>query len=210
MMDFEIKFVDETKKNEVSFLRKQEYAKASGYSLDLNTLDWKQSDNESYIMVAIENGTIVSTMRGEIIQDQVLLEKKLECPWMFKELKLPVLLLSRAATIQSHQSKGLNLILRYWFLRLAEFYNLPQIVGTFVTQSPRQNTMQLMGYEFFDNPLGWQQSTYRSHRPVIVATLDMKSRSKQALAYCENEFKKNNSRSYMNTTFPAIRYVRCL
>tara|TARA_B110001454_G_scaffold218046_1_gene244906 strand:- start:16153 stop:16782 length:630 start_codon:yes stop_codon:yes gene_type:complete len=205
-----IYFAEDDATLEIENLRKQEYAQANGYTLDLSTLRWSISDSQSYVMVARDNQKMVSTMRGELIADQSLLEKKLECPWDFpKTLQWPAILLSRAATIQSHQSQGLNLILRYWFLKMALHHCIPLVVGTFVSGSPRQNTLKQMGYHFFENPLGWQQSSYRSHRPVIVAVLDMTTHGQQALDYCERKLGRNLTYKFEGS-FPELRYVRNL
>ncbi len=205
-----ISFAANDTTREIENLRKQEYAQASGYTLDLETLRWSVSDSQSYVMVARDNQQMVSTMRGELIMDQALLEEKLECPWDFpKDLKWPAILLSRAATSKSHQSQSLNLVLRYWFLKMAQHHSIPFILGTFVSGSPRQNTMLDMGYQFFENRLGWQQSTYRSHRPVIVAVLDMMTHGQYALAYCERRLEGRPSYT-MDGSFPEVRYVRNL
>lgn len=210
-MKKEILFADTKYKQDVDELRMQEYAMAKGYSVDLETLRWKVSDDESFVMIATCNDRVVSTMRGEIINDRSVLEKKIECPWDFDEpLKLPVLLLSRAATAKSHQSQGLNLVLRYWFLKFAEFHGIPLVVGTFVDGSPRQNTLLDMGYRFFENKLGWQQSTYRSHRRVIVAALDMNDKKSKALSYCEDRLPKRDEAYLFRQSFPEIKYVRNL
>lgn len=209
-MKHEISFVDENFKNEIDSLRMQEYAQAKGYTVDLETLRWNISDSESFVMVAKDGDSIISTMRGEVITDPLVLEKKLECQWNFETpLQLPVLLLSRAATLKSHQSKGLNLVLRYWFLKFAEYYKIPMLVGTFVSNSPRQNTLLSMGYHFHENKLGWQQSTYRSHRPVIVASLDMNADGQKAVNYCLDKFAGQNPYT-LETEFPELKYVRNL
>jgi len=204
-------FVDIQRKLEVEELRKQEYAKASGFHLDLSTLQWKVSDDESYVMVAQKNLQIVSTMRGEVIDQISLLEKKLECPWNFPvNLDGAVLLLSRAATDSSQRLTGMNLVLRYWFLQLAMHYHIPYVVGTFVTGSPRENSLREMGYQFFTNPFGWQQSTYRSLREVKVVVLDMKNNGEQALQYCQSRASEAIKQYPFKTSFPDIKYVRSL
>lgn len=204
-------FADAQRKSEIEELRKQEYAKASGFHLDLSTLKWKNSDDESYVMVAQKNLQIVSTMRGEIIDQISLLEKKIECPWSFPvNLDGSVLLLSRAATDSSQRLTGMNLVLRYWFLQLAMHYKIPYVVGTFVTGSPRENTLREMGYQFFTNPLGWQQSTYRSLREVKVVVLDMKNHGEQALQYCLSRVSETIKQYPFKTSFPDIKYVRSL
>ncbi len=210
-MKKEILFVDKSYSREIDTLRMQEYGAANGYSVDLETLRWKTSDDESFVMVAKEGDVVISTMRGEIINDQTVLEKKLECPWKFDTpLQLPLLLLSRAATLKSEQASGLNLVLRYWFLKFAEHHEIPLVVGTFVEGSPRQNTLLEMGYRFFENTLGWQQSTYRSLRPVIVAVLDLSKLKAAALPYCLRRRPACETEYNFSKPFPNLKYVRNL
>lgn len=210
-MIYEIEFTSETNKSIINDLRTKAYSVADGYTVDLSTLNWKDSDNDSFVMVAKHQGQIVATMRGEVINDSALVEKKLECPWDFSApLELPALLLSRAATEKSHQAQGLNLLLRYWFLKFAVFHKIPLVIGTFVSGSPRQNTLSNMGYDFFENKLGWQQSTYRSHRSVIVAVLNLQQNQENALNYCQQQFAQTNAASKFIGHFPELRYVRTL
>jgi len=210
-MNGQIAFADASLKEEVDRLRMQEYAKATGFAVDLTTLKWKPSDDESHVMIARRDGRLVSTMRGEVIDNLVLLERKLECPWNFPvSLDLPVLLLSRAATCSSQRASGLNLVLRYWFLRLALEKGVRFVIGTFVTGSPRENSLREMGYQFFSNPLGWQQSTYRSLREVKVVVLDMKSHGEQALRYCEARAAEAIAEYGLVENFPEIRLVRSI
>lgn len=206
-----ILFVDETAKNEIDNLRMQEYAKANGFAVDLTTLKWKASDNDSFVMAAETSNQLISTMRGEVIEDLSLLERKLECPWSFEsELQMPVLLLSRAATLSSHRSLGLNLVLRYWFLRFAIHHQIHSVVGTFVSGSPRENSLREMGYQFFENKIGWQQSTYRSLRPVTVVVLNLKTHADQALNYCLNRAALQIKDFAFDKDFPELRIVRDL
>lgn len=204
-------FVNENKKEEVSKLRMQEYAKASGFDLDLATLEWKQSDDESFVMVAESDNLLLSTMRGEVIEDISVLEQKLECSWDFDlPLKFPVLLLSRAATVSSHRNVGLNLVLRYWFLKFAEHHKIPFVIGTFVTGSPRENSLRQMGYHFFENKLGWQQSTYRSLKPVNIVALDMQSDGMKACSYCREQAPQAIKDYHFSHDFPQLRFVKNL
>ncbi|MEK6774880.1 MAG: hypothetical protein AABY64_13130 [Bdellovibrionota bacterium] len=199
------------RKNEIEALRQQEYANAKGFVVDLETLKWKSSDDESFVMAAESKGQLVSTMRGEVINELAVLEKKLECPWNFPmELGMPVLLLSRAATLSSYRNVGLNLVLRYWFIRLAMAHNIHFMIGTFMSGSPRENTLQEMGYQFFENKLGWQESTYRSLGPVTVAVLNLQTDGEKALQYCLRRVPEGIKEYQFNQEFPAIRYVRNL
>ncbi len=210
-MNNKVFFVDEQKKNEINTLRTQEYSKASGFSVDLSTLKWKQSDNESFIIAAETDDQLISTMRGEVIDDLSILEQKIECPWNFPlKLDMPVLLLSRAATNSAYRSVGFNLILRYWFLRFAMAHHINFVIGTFISGSPREKTLREMGYQFFDNKLGWQQSTYRSLIPVNVVALNLKTQGKQALNYCLERLPNEIKKYKFNGEFPPLRIVRSL
>ncbi len=210
-MNSRLLIVGRERQREVEDLRRQEYARASGFAVDLTTLGWKSSDDESFILVAEEDGEVISTMRGEFIDDLAMLERKLECPWDFPmDLNLPVLLLSRAATTSQSRAKGLNLVLRYWFLRFAIARGAGAVVGTFVSGSPREATLKKMGYQFFENKLGWQQSTYRSLRPVQVVALDLATTAEQALSYCLEIAGESISRFKFENDFPELRFVRSL
>lgn len=210
-MTAQVFLADVSFKEEIEQLRMQEYAKASGFVVDLTTLKWKPSDDESTILVAKKNDRVVSTMRGEFIDHISLLERKLECPWDFPlQLDMPVLLLSRAATCSSKRSSGLNLVLRYWFLRLAMSHNIRFVIGTFVSGSPRENSLREMGYQFFENHLGWQQSTYRSQREVKVVALDMYTKGESALRYCLDRAPQAIAAFDFRGEFPDLKFVRNL
>jgi hypothetical protein len=207
----QIYFVDRKKKSEVDMLRTQAYQNASGFSVDVTTLEWKASDDESFVMGAESDNQLISTMRGEFITDLTLLEQKLECPWHYPlELEMPILLLSRAATLSSHRAGGFNLMLRYWFLRFAIHHNIQFVIGTFVSGSPRENTLREMGYQFFENELGWQQSTYRSLRPVTVVALNLRTHGEHALQYCLANFSDSLRDFQFTSDFPNLRFVRSI
>ncbi len=201
-------FVDQRMADDINTLRMQEYSQAKGFEVDLTTLKWRQSDSDSFVMAMDDGERLISTMRGEVIADLKLLEKKLECPWTFPiSIEGPVLLLSRAATLSSHRSSGLNLVQRYWFLRFALHHDIRYVVGTFVAHSPRERSLREMGYQFFDNPLGWQQSTYLSLNSVRVVVLDLSTCATQALSYCLERARVGIDNFPFAEPFPPMRYV---
>ncbi len=204
-------FADSSFKSEIEMLRQSEYSKAKGFVVDPAALQWKASDDESYVMAAMSGAKLISTMRGEVIRDASLLERKLECSWQFPlHLSWPVLLLSRAATLSTHREQGLNLTMRYWFLKFARNHKIPFVVGTFISGSPRARTLLEMGYEFFENTQGWQESTYRSLAPVTVAVLDMNRNGEQAMEYCELKNKEEILRFHLDAFDADLKYVGCL
>lgn len=204
-------FVDKQRENEINTLRMQAYAKASQFSVDLSTLKWKTSDDESFILAVETNGQLVSTMRGEVISEISLLETKLECAWNFPlKIDMPILLLSRAATLSSHRSVGLNLILRYWFIQFAITHHIKFVIGTFVSGSPRENTLREMGYQFFENKLGWQNSTYRSILPITVVVLDLRTQGEKALRFCLDRLPNEINEYAFDGEFPDLQIVKNL
>ncbi len=208
-MNGELHLVDRTHAADISALRMREYANASGFALDLTTLAWRGSDDDSFVLAARAGGSIIATMRGELIEDAELLERKLECPWDFAPLpSMPVLLLSRAATCSEHRSSGLNAVMRHWFIRFAIERGAGAVIGTFVAGSPREHSLRAMGYQFYANPLGWQQSTYRSLRPVHVVSLDVKADGARALAYCRSHAPIDDYP--FAGEFPVAHFVRSL
>jgi hypothetical protein len=205
----QLELVDRSDADAIGELRMREYESAGGFTLNLETLAWRASDDDSFVLVARCDGRIVATMRGELIDDMGLLERKLECPWDFAPPPaMPALLLSRAATSTTHRASGLNLILRHWFLQFAVARDVGSVIGTFVAGSPRENSLRAMGYRFFTNVHGWQQSTYRSLRPVHVVMLDVKADGEHALAYCRANARVNDY-AYA-ADFPQKHFVRCL
>lgn len=210
-MSSRILFVDAQRKEEINALRIEAYQNVSGFIVEPSALMWKKSDDDSVVMALEKNGKLISTMRGEVIEDVELLEKKLECPWVYPlSLEMPILLISRAATLHAHRNLRLSLLMRYWFLQIALAYGIRFIVCTFVAGSSREHILRDMGYQFFENTLGWRHSTYLSLRPVIVAVLDLANDAEYALAYCRHHCAILMSEYVMDVSFPAMRIVRGL
>jgi hypothetical protein len=67
-----------------------------------------------------------------------------------------------------------------------------------------------MGYEFFENKVGWKESTYRSLRPVHVVVLDMQKNGERASRYCLERAGEGIQKFAFIDTFPKIRVVRGL
>ena len=189
---YQVRFLssdDKSNDKEALFqLRKKAYAQAKGFSLDLERLRWNTSDDQSYILGIFQDQQLISTMRAEVIEQKTVLEKKLECPWNFPvKMDGPVLLLSRAATEKAHANKGLNLLLRGIFLEMAKTYQLSHLIGTFVPNSPREESLRKMGYQFFSNPMGWQESHYSSFGAVHVVCLDLGSTYEKAKTFIQEQ-----------------------
>ena len=121
-----------------------------------------------------------------------------------------MLLLSRAATDSSLRGSGLNLIQRYHFIRFAMHHWLSYVMGTFVSGSTRETTLHKMGYDFYEHKLGWNQSSYRSERPVHIVALDLQAKGEQALRFCEEHLGAELDAYEFHHRFSELKYVRML
>ncbi len=180
----------------VNALRKTEYAKAKGFSVQDSGIFWNTSDDQAIVLGAWEADKLIATMRMEILEEQALVEKKIECPWDFAvALRFPALILSRAATDSSYRGTGINTLLRKHCFEIAKERGVKQAIGTFVAGSARTRTLEKMGYQFFENQLGWNRHDYRSHERVHVAVLDMEAQWATAIDEC-NRLTESLSREF--------------
>ena len=202
--ELHISLARESDKEQISKLREDEYARASGFKVNPEAVRWNRSDDQCAILAVWDGSEVISTMRIELVDNQTMLETKLECPWEFGEISYPVMLLSKAATRLSHQGRGLNAAMRYHSLLLAKRWGVQYLVGTFVDGSPRRNTMARMGYQFFINKKGWFSSDYHSEREVIVAKLDLVTEGKHAVSMLE----RAGSQLIWQGEIPKAKFVR--
>ena len=207
---FVIKVLNNDSTSEVNALRLEQYQTAKGFEVKAPGILWNKSDDESIILGVYDGELLVSTMRIEIIQDQALLEEKLECPWNFgREIEFPIMLLSKASTDKNYHSLGLNALLRDESLRLAQEWEVSCLIGTMIEGSPRVNSMKIMGYEFFRNELGWNTTNYKSLDPVLVSYL---GRDKFSLAreVCQKIVSRGAISSRWEGHYPVFKTVSCV
>lgn len=177
--------VDGRQAEAINALRRAEYGDAPGFKVDAPGILWNRSDDQCTVLAAYDGEELVSTMRIELVDNQDLVERKMECPWSFPvPLRYPVMILSKAATRKTHRAYGLNALMRFWAFRLGREWAVQQVIGTFVSGSPREKSMRQMGYQFFVNEQGWFKGDYRSENPVLVALLDLDTDGEQAVRVC--------------------------
>lgn len=195
----------------ISRLRIQEYARAQRFAMDLQSLNWREADDQSYVLEMLEDDRVIATMRGELISDLDTLGHKLECDDQFPfSIATPVLILSRAATSSKHRGQGLNLVLRYWFLKFAKQHSIRYVMGTFVSDSPREETLKKMGYDFYPHTKGWNRSSYRTEHPIHIVSLDMQKKGDYALNYCETVLSDQLTQYNFSDLDSGLKYVRSI
>ncbi len=206
-----VRVLDGSHREMVTALRISEYQRARGLQVAPAGISWNRSDDESIVLGAFDGNKLVSTMRMEIIEDQTLLEKKLECPWNFEvPLRLPVMILSKASTHSDYRNLGLNALLRKRCLELAKEWKVHLVVGTFIKDSPRANSMKTMGYRFLENKLGWTSPHYRSLEPVVVAALDVAKDIDRAIEVTQLLIDVNLQNYQWGGTDPEFKIVRTI
>ncbi|MBI3505888.1 MAG: SidA/IucD/PvdA family monooxygenase [Proteobacteria bacterium] len=169
---------------EINRIRMEEYGKAKGFSVKPAGILWNRSDDQSTVLALKERGELIATMRLELVEEIGVVERKMECKWVFEPVRFPVMILSKAATRSGLQGRGLNAVLRYHALKIAAGWGARQMLGTFIAGSPRENSMRAMGYRFFRNEEGWFKADYQAKAPVTVAVLDLEADLERALAEC--------------------------
>lgn len=188
-----IEILSQFNKDEVNELRLSEYQSAKGFFVSPEGITWNRSDEQSLVLGIRDNSTLLSTMRLERISRLEILEAKIEAPWTFSQTPVfPVGLLSRAATLKSARGQGLNALLRSTLIEAAYAMDLHSLIGTFVHDSPRVESMKRMGYQFFEQKLGWNKVDFHSSLPVSVAILKLNADSiQQAKETCRSLYEKS-------------------
>ena len=169
----------------VSELRLSSYQRMQGAAVGQESLIWSRIDDQCIVLGVQEQGVLLATMRVELVDDRALLDAKLETPWSFGDVQFPVMILSRAATRAGEERRGMNTLLRYHALLLAGHWDVDDVVGTFIKGSPRERTLQEMGYQLYDSPCGWGSSDFKSVSAVAIAHLKLSHGGKRARKICQ-------------------------
>jgi hypothetical protein len=182
-MDFKttIKVVPIEDASKLEDLRVQSYASCIGFVINPSIMKWTYNDSRHYNLGAYVGNRLVSVMRVEVAYTLAEVEGKLQVKWQFEPLQFPVMVLSKAATCDSVKSSGLNALLRHWAFQIAKEWGVSHVLGTFVEGSPRQASMEEMGYTFYLNSKGWK-GHFESDEKIVVAALNVEEKLDQALS----------------------------
>ena len=200
-----IKQLNKSNAAEVNIIRKQSYAQAKGMKVKDEGIFWNQSDEQSIVFGVFHRDHLIATMRGEIITDLPLIEKKMECPWTYGDLELPSMILSKAAVKSNYQNKGLTSVLRLIFFQLAQRWHIKTILGTMTANSLRINGMKALGYTFVENPIGWKDDNYMSSEKVLISILDFDQFGASSLQVLNKKY-KNYMKENFSLDFTSISY----
>jgi len=162
----------------VTALRNAEYSTSREFTLlSPLSLSWGPDDESGVVLVAVQtDGSIVSTMRGRLFGSNEVFERSSGLDLSAVDLPVPSLFLDRASTHAEVRKRGLNSVLRYYFLRAAAGRDYPSVSGWLFSGVARTRTMAQIGYEFTavtaTQPRGYRHME-SPDRDYVVAVLPL-------------------------------------
>lgn len=137
----------------VKKLRLDAYAKSVTLSLiDHSVMHWTALDDQNMVLlVENENGDPVATLKGYKVWNEREFNQvsNTVCP---PDLTFPLLYLSTGCTHKNYQKKGMNTLLKLFFIRFLIDSDVPQLVQTITTGTKRIKMLEKLGFEFRDIP----------------------------------------------------------
>lgn len=143
-------------------------------------------------------------MRGEWVLSLSELQFKLEGKFPQAEPQFPSVFLTKAGTLPHLKKRGFNLILRYHFFKMAEFWNARYMFGTMVEGSPRVQSLIDMGYEFIKCEQKWNKMFVSTSDPMM-ACLDLQINSSKAYDYISTKVGLELSQCKMTFDYKNIK-----
>jgi GNAT superfamily N-acetyltransferase len=143
----------------IGTLRRDAYLCAPEFRvLEPVAYEWTAADSRGFALaVWDDSGAPLATMRGIVAAVRADAEADFECTLPDGVGSFPALLLSRAATRADHRSRGLNSLLRYYFIQAVLRCGLCSTLSVFFDGAPRLRLLGRLGYEFATLPdVAWQ------------------------------------------------------
>jgi hypothetical protein len=160
----------------------QSFASAEGFTVSSEAKRWGNAETYYPTFGIFHDDVLVAMLRTEWVLTQKELDFKLGCHFTHPELKFPAMYLAKAATLPGSKSQGLNSVLRFLSLRVAQHWGARFVFGVMVEGSPRVFTMLEMGYEFQKLPKSWNGNFVSANAPML-GVLDMEKKGSFALQY---------------------------
>ncbi|MBO6574304.1 MAG: hypothetical protein JJ896_02720 [Rhodothermales bacterium] len=155
--------------SEVSDLRVRAYSRGTNLRQpDYSWALWNDSDDAALVMVCEINGSIVSTMRLQVLADHAQLADSLSIPKYRSLHPAPFGVLGRGATHQDYGGQGLSMRLRLALMKRATGAGVRTLVGRLAATSRRLRFLEDIGYEVSPLP-----SPKVPGIPFVIAQLDL-------------------------------------
>ena len=167
-----IDVVGESYGDQLTALRTSSYNRHYGEDVDISALRWNPWDLRFFSLGVFENHQLVSTLRLAHIKTERDYQQMMLSKFNSDAVSLPVVILSRAATHENYESRGLHTLLRYHAFGLALASGANWVAGTFKMDAKRARQLESMGYTLEVNPVPWDDFL-KSHEPTYTATINL-------------------------------------
>src|SRR5262245_44865315 len=147
----------------------------------IERLKWTDEDDAATVLAVWHKGQPIATSRIQWIHDRHHLSTfssgVIPPP---DHVEWPALATARGATHASHSRRGLNSLLRYYFLDAALGCRVRRMYGYVVVGAARTKLLTALGYEF--TPRSGQDPDLASQRPWVLTSIDLHERGQQAIS----------------------------
>ncbi|MBF0229798.1 MAG: hypothetical protein HQK63_09480 [Desulfamplus sp.] len=144
-------------KSIIENLRISEFSRSTEFKLlKPEKLMWSEIDDNNIVLVVIDdNDTAISTMTGITVNNANDAENIINCS-VPDIVKFPAMIFTNAATLKPFRRKGLNQLLRYYFLLYGANNNIKTFISPIYKNAPRIKFMEILGYKFITPERNWQ------------------------------------------------------
>jgi hypothetical protein len=166
---YRIEILENKHREALSELRRLAYQSAFGNKVDPDKLTWNANDVLFLNLGLFDGDQLVASLRVSTIDSGHEFHRVTLQPAPIG-LNYPVIILSRAATLPQHVSKGLHSLLRIQALKLVQAAGPWDVLGTMQIGSPRIRQLEEIGYTFESGPNQWD-GFLKNSQPVLLGTL---------------------------------------
>lgn len=172
MLEISIRKLEHADSEALGHLRQHAYASMFGARVDSNALHWNQNDQLFLNLGAFDSeGRLVSALRLATIETAEEFKRVLLIDFDVQRLKLPLVVLSRGATLTEFQSQHLHSALRREAIQLSMEAGMQHVVGGIEDNSPRLRQLADLGYEILATRTKWD-GFLKSENCVSLVVLD--------------------------------------
>lgn len=171
-LEISIRTIELSEGHLLSQLRQDAYDTKFGSRVDKSALAWNTNDLLFMNLGAFDSsGRLVSALRLATIESAEEFKRVLLLEFDPTRLKLPLMILSRGATLPEFQSRHLHSLLRREAIFWAQQSGMKHVVGGIENTTPRLKQLAELGYEIIQTPTKWD-GFLKSESNISMVVLD--------------------------------------
>ncbi len=203
-LEISIRTIEFHESDKLGRLRQEAYDNKFGPRVDKSALKWNSNDLLFMNLGAFDsNGKLVSTLRLATIESAEEFKRVLLLDFDPSRLKLPLMILSRGATLPEFQSRHLHTLLRREAIYLAQQAGMNHVVGGIENATPRLKQLAELGYQIIETQAKWD-GFLKSESTISMAILD-EGRFAQAIATIDKKIESRNIARQFDPTELVLR-----